>query len=391
MPDFKEKVLQLHRQNKGKLDVLPNINVHNQTELSMAYTPGVAIPCLEINQNKALAYEYTMKGKTVAIITDGSAVLGLGQLSPEASLPVMEGKSLLLHQFSSIQAYPLALDTKDPDKIIETICLLAPNFSAIMLEDISAPHCVYIENTLQKKLDIPVFHDDQHGTAIVVCAALINALKVVKKDIKDIKVVVSGLGAAGCAIIKLLNTIGVNHIYGYDLLGVASTKHKEQYHFVIQSLINDRILKLDEKAKNLHELLIDKDVFIGVSAKGVLKPKMIKSMASNPIIFAMANPEPEIHPEDALQAGAKIVGTGRSDFPNQINNVLVFPGLMKGVLKARVQTITDEIKITTAKAIASLIDDAELNENHILPSIFDQTVVSTIEKAIIETVKKGSS
>lgn len=389
MPDFKEKVLKLHRKNKGKLDILPNIEIKTQEDLSMAYTPGVALPCLEIDKDLNLAYDYTIKGKTVAIITDASAVLGLGTISPEASLPVMEGKSLLLHQFSGIQAYPLALDTRDPDKIIETIRLLAPNFSAIMLEDISAPNCVYIENQLQTLLDIPVFHDDQHGTAIVLCAALINALKVVHKEINDVKVVVSGLGAAGSAIIKLLNVLGIKEVYGYDILGVVSDKHLNQYNEVIKSLISENKLQVDNQANDLKDLLKDKDIFIGVSAKDILKPEMIKEMNRDSVIFAMANPDPEIDPLAAKEAGAKVIGTGRSDYPNQINNVLVFPGLMKGVLKAKIKTITDEIKLTTAKAIASMVKDDDINEENILPNIFNKDVVLTIEESIIKTVKKG--
>lgn len=389
MPDFKEKVLKLHRKNKGKLDILPNIEIKTQEDLSMAYTPGVALPCLEIDKDLNLAYDYTIKGKTVAIITDASAVLGLGTISPEASLPVMEGKSLLLHQFSGIQAYPLALDTRDPDKIIETIRLLAPNFSAIMLEDISAPNCVYIENQLQTLLDIPVFHDDQHGTAIVLCAALINALKVVHKEINDVKVVVSGLGAAGSAIIKLLNVLGIKEVYGYDILGVISDKHLNQYNEVIKSLISENKLQVDNQANDLKDLLKDKDIFIGVSAKDILKPEMIKEMNRDSVIFAMANPDPEIDPLAAKEAGAKVIGTGRSDYPNQINNVLVFPGLMKGVLKAKIKTITDEIKLTTAKAIASMVKDDDINAENILPNIFNKDVVLTIEESIIKTVKKG--
>lgn len=389
MDRFKEKVLELHKKNTGKLSVLPNVSIHTQNDLSMAYTPGVAIPCLEIENNPDLAKTYTIKGKMVAIITDASAVLGLGSISPSASLPVMEGKSLLLHQFSNIQAYPLALDTKDPDKVIETIKILAPNFSAIMLEDISAPNCVYIEEKLQNILDIPVFHDDQHGTAIVLLAALINALKVVNKKPEDIQVVVSGLGAAGSAIIKLLNVFGIKNIYGYDILGVASKKHMDQYHFVIQSLIKDSKLKLDNKAKDLKDLLKDKDVFIGVSGKDILKAYMIKEMTNDPIIFAMANPHPEIDPSLAKAAGARIIGTGRSDYPNQINNVLVFPGLMKAVLKSNIKLISDDIKITTAKAIASMVKDQDLNEENILPNIFDIEVVSTIDKAITQLIKKG--
>ncbi|MGE4571279.1 MAG: NADP-dependent malic enzyme [Candidatus Izemoplasmatales bacterium] len=388
MSDFKEKVLNLHKKNTGKLEILPNVKLTSIEDLSMAYTPGVAIPCLEIKNDKSKANDYTMKGKTVAIITDGSAVLGLGNIGPVASLPVMEGKSALLHEFSGVQAYPLALDSQDPEILIQTIKLLSPNFSAIMLEDISAPNCVTIERRLQEELDIPVFHDDQHGTAIVVSAALINALKVVGKNMGDIKVLVSGLGAAGSAIIKLLNKLGVKHIYGYDLLGVLNKEKYNQYNYVIKELLDLNIVQ-SSQASSLKDLIKNTDVFIGVSAKDILKEDMIALMNPDPIIFAMANPDPEILPEVAIKAGAKIIGTGRSDYPNQINNVLVFPGLMKGVLSSKIKTITDQVKIVTAKAIASMVKEDELSVHHILPNIFDKNLVSTIEKAIKDQIKKG--
>ena len=388
MADFKEKVLNLHKKNTGKLDILSNVPLVTQNDLSMSYTPGVALPCLEIQKDITKAYDYTIKGKTVAIVTDGSAVLGLGNIGPEASLPVMEGKSALLNHFSGIQAFPIALKTQDPEKIIETIKLLEPNFSAIMLEDISAPNCVYIESRLQKELDIPVFHDDQHGTAIVVLAALINALKVVDKRIEDIKVVVTGLGAAGSAIIKLLHKLGVKEIYGYDLLGVVTKKKYSKYNFVIKQLIDDKILKYADESYDLETLLENKDVFIGVSAKNILKAHMIQKMNLDPIVFAMANPDPEILPDKAKEAGVRIIGTGRSDYPNQINNVLVFPGLMKGVLKSRIKTINDDIKIASAKAIAKMVPLKELSEENILPNIFNKDVVKEIEKAILKTLKK---
>lgn len=388
MSDFKEKVLNLHKKNTGKLEILPNVKLTSIEDLSMAYTPGVAIPCLEIKNDKSKANDYTMKGKTVAIITDGSAVLGLGNIGPVASLPVMEGKSALLHEFSGVQAYPLALDSQDPEILIQTIKLLSPNFSAIMLEDISAPNCVTIERRLQEELDIPVFHDDQHGTAIVVSAALINALKVVGKNMGEIKVLVSGLGAAGSAIIKLLHKLGVKHIYGYDLLGVLNKDKYDQYNYVIKELLDLNIVQ-SSQAQSLKDLIKNTDVFIGVSAKDILKADMITLMNPDPIIFAMANPDPEILPEIALKAGAKIIGTGRSDYPNQINNVLVFPGLMKGVLSSKIKTITDQVKIVTAKAIASMVKEDELSAHHILPNIFDKNLVSTIEKAIKDQIKKG--
>lgn len=389
MNDFRNKVLNYHKKNQGKLAVIPTQKIINQIDLSMAYTPGVALPCQEIHKDNEKAYDYTIKGKMVAIITDGSAVLGLGNIGPMAALPVMEGKAMLLHQFSGVQAFPLTIDTQNPDKLIETIQLLSPNFGAIMLEDISAPNCVYIESKLQETLNIPVFHDDQHGTAIVVTAALINALKVVKKPKEDIKVVVAGLGAAGSAIIKLLSKLGIKQIYGYDIQGVVSKEKYHQYNPVIKDLIDHSYLHFS-KAEDLGDLLKEKDVFIGVSAKDILVPSMIKTMNSNAIIFAMANPEPEINPFEALKAGARIVGTGRSDYPNQINNVLVFPGLMKGVLKYRIKHITDDVKIMTAKAIANLVPKNSLNDQNILPNIFDEAVVQAIVNSLSK-IKKDQS
>ncbi|MDT8337168.1 MAG: malic enzyme-like NAD(P)-binding protein, partial [Candidatus Izemoplasmatales bacterium] len=326
MNDFREKTLALHRKNTGKLDIIPNVRLDNKDDLSLAYTPGVAIPCLEIAKDKRKAYEYTMKGKTVAIVTDGSAVLGLGKIGPEAALPVMEGKSALLYKFSKIQAMPICLDTYDEEEIIKTVKYLAPNFSAIMLEDIQAPKCVYIEDVLQRDLDIPVFHDDQHGTAIVVSAALINALKVVNKNIENVSIVVSGSGAAGSAVIKLLNRLGAKNIYNYNILGVVNKNKYNQYDVVVKDLIDQNLIKTDETIDSLASLIKDKDVFIGVSAKNILTKAMVKSMNKDSVVFALANPDPEINQELAKEAGARVIGTGRSDYPNQINNVLIFPG-----------------------------------------------------------------
>jgi malate dehydrogenase (oxaloacetate-decarboxylating) len=389
MSDFREKTLALHRKNTGKLDIIPNVRLDNKDDLSLAYTPGVAIPCLEIAKDKRKAYEYTMKGKTVAIVTDGSAVLGLGKIGPEAALPVMEGKSALLYKFSKIQAMPICLDTYDEEEIIKTVKYIAPNFSAIMLEDIQAPKCVYIEDVLQRDLDIPVFHDDQHGTAIVVSAALINALKVVGKNIENVKIVVSGSGAAGSAVIKLLNRLGANNIYNYNILGVVNKNKYNQYDVVVKNLIDQKLIKTDETINSLDALIKDKDVFIGVSAKNILTKKMVASMNKDSIVFALANPDPEINPELAKEAGARIIGTGRSDYPNQINNVLIFPGLMKGALQARARSITDEMKIVACKTLANLVSDEILSENNILPEIFDERVVDVIAKAVFDAVKKG--
>lgn len=389
MDDFKEKVLNLHKIHTGKLDVFPNVKLDSKDDLSLAYTPGVAIPCLEIFKDKSKAYEYTMKGKTVAIVSDGSAVLGLGKIGPEAALPVMEGKSALLYKFSGIQAVPICLDTFNEEEIIKTVKFLAPNFSAIMLEDIQAPKCVYIENTLQEELDIPVFHDDQHGTAIVVSAALINALKVVNKELSKVKIVVSGSGAAGSAIIKLLNKLGAKHIFNYNILGVVKKNKYDQYDFVVKDLIDKEYIECDESIVDLADLMKEKDVFIGVSAKNILSKEMVESMNTDNIVFALANPDPEISPALAKEAKTRIIGTGRSDYPNQINNVLVFPGLMKGALKARAKSITDEMKITACKTLASLVDDNELTDQYILPEIFDSRVVDVIAEAIYKQIKKG--
>ncbi len=388
MDDFKQKTLDLHKKNTGKLDIKPNVELNNKIDLSMAYTPGVALPCIEIANDKDKAYLYTIKGKTVAIVTDGSAVLGLGKIGPEAALPVMEGKSVLLYQFSKIQAMPICLDTYDEDEIIKTVKYLAPNFSAIMLEDISAPKCVRIESVLQEELAIPVFHDDQHGTAIVVGAALLNALKIVKKPINEISVVVSGSGAAGSAIIKMLNRLGVKKIYNYNILGVVSEHKYPQYDWVLQKLIDENYIVADVQANSLSQLVEKKDVFIGVSAKNLLKDNDVKNMNEDAIVFALANPEPEINPLIAKSAGARIVGTGRSDFPNQINNVLVFPGLMKGALKARARSITDEMKIIACRTLADLVSDAELNEEFILPDIFDLRVVDAVAEAVYQAGTK---
>ncbi len=389
MDDFKTKTLKLHSKNIGKLDILPNVSLNTKDDMALAYTPGVAIPCMEIYNDKSKAYEYTTKGKTVAIISDGSAVLGLGKIGPEAALPVMEGKSALLYKFSHIQAVPICLDTFLEEEIIKTIKHLAPNYSGIMLEDIQAPKCVYIEEVLQRDLDIPIFHDDQHGTAIVVGAALVNALKVVQKDISEVKIVVSGTGAAGSAIIKILNKLGAKHIYNYNLLGVVNQEKYNQYDFVVKKLIDDSYIITNHVSKSLADLLEGSDVFIGVSAKNILTENMVKSMNKDAIVFALANPEPEIHPDIAKKAGARIIGTGRSDFPNQINNVLVFPGLMKGVLKARARSVTDDIKLTALKTLADLVDVSSLNDNFILPDIFDNRVVDTIAEAILNKIEKA--
>ncbi len=383
MDNFKEKTLNLHKKNRGKLDLIPNIKLETIEDMSLAYTPGVAIPCMEIYRDKSLVYDYTIKGKTVAIVTDGTAVLGLGDIGPLAALPVMEGKSALLYKFSKIQAFPICLNTKDPDEIIQTVLNISPSFSAIMLEDIKAPQCVYIENELQKRMDIPVFHDDQHGTAIVVGAALKNAARFLKKDLTNLKVLITGTGAAGNAIIRILNKLGVKEVYAVNKDGVLNKKYIKNYNVVEQSMLEDNlIISPNNNITTLEEVIKDKDVFIGVSAKNILTKSMVESMSEDKIVFALANPDPEIAPDLAKAAGAKIIGTGRSDFPNQINNVLVFPGLMKGVLESRCQTITYEMKINALNAIADLIKTEDLRADYILPDIFDERVVKAVSEAV---------
>ena len=388
MDDFTKKTIKMHKIKTGKLDILPNVKLDTIEAMSMAYTPGVSIPCMEIYNDKNKAYDYTIKGKTVAIVTDGTAVLGLGDIGPEAALPVMEGKSALLYKYSKIQAFPICLKTKDPEEIIKTVINISPTFSAIMLEDIKSPNCVYIENQLQKKLDIPVFHDDQHGTAIVVGAALKNATKCLNKSLNNMKIVVCGTGAAGNAIIKILKYIGVKEIYGVNSKGVLTNKNISKYNVVEKAMLEDKLLSLPKNNEStLEEIIKDKDIFIGVSTKNILTKKMVESMSDTKIVFALANPDPEISPLLAKEAGVKILGTGRSDFPNQINNVLVFPGLMKGVIESRIKTITYDMKVNAMNAIASLVKDDELNENYILPSIFDERVVGIVAKAIKNTKK----
>ncbi len=388
MEEFKKRTLDLHKLKTGKLDILPNLVLDNNEILSMAYTPGVGLVAKEIHKDKSKAYEYTIKGKTVVIISDGSAVLGLGKIGPEAALPVMEGKAALLYQFARIQAMPICLDSFDEFDIIKTAKLISPNFCAIMLEDISAPKCVYIEDTLQKELPIPIFHDDQHGTAIVVGAALLNALKVVGKNLDSVKIVVLGTGAAGSAIIKILNKLGAREIYAYNISGVLSSQKYDDYDFVIQSLYDNSYLEDDPLATNLEMLLKDKDVLIGVSAANIVTKEMIEGMNDDAIVFALANPDPEIIPSKAREAKARIIGTGRSDFPNQINNVLVFPGLMKGALQAKAHSITDEMKLAALKALSNLVSVDQLSEEFILPSVYDERVVDAIAQAVINAVKK---
>ncbi|MFW6319826.1 MAG: NAD(P)-dependent malic enzyme [Bacillota bacterium] len=381
--DLKKESLKIHALYKGKIAIQPKMKIENAHDLSILYTPGVAEVSQQIYENQSKAYTYTNKGNSVAIVTDGSAVLGLGNIGSHAALPVMEGKSALFKKFANIDAYPLCLSTKDPDEIINIVKALAPSFGGINLEDISVPNCVKIQETLDNELDIPVFHDDQDGTAIVTAAALINALKLVNKYKESINIVLAGTGAAGSSIAKLLHHIGVRKIYAYNKSGVISQKHYHAYDIVLQRLLDDNII-LSSDTSSLDELLVDSDVFIGVSAGDILTPSMIGGMNSQPIIFAMANPTPEINPTVAKESGAFIVGTGRSDYPNQINNVLAFPGIFKGALQYRVSSITVDMKVRAAYAIANIINDKELANDYIIPSVFDERVV----KAVSDSIKK---
>lgn len=385
MSDIYQKALEAHALWKGKLRIEVISPVSNREELIVAYTPGVAEPCRAIHKDPSKVYDYTWVGNTVAVITDGTAVLGLGDIGPKASLPVMEGKCALFKAFAGIDAIPIALDTKDPDELIQIIKALAPSFGGINLEDISAPRCVQIERALKSQLDIPVFHDDQHGTAIVVSAALINALKLANKEMASIKLVVSGAGAAGSAILFMLRNLGVKNIYAFRKEGIILKEDK--YDFLTKELAE--FTNPEQIDMTLAEALVGADVFIGVSAPRLLKSDMVKSMNKDAIIFALANPEPEIDYHIAKEAGARVVATGRSDYPNQINNVLVFPGIFKGALRSRAKQITESMKISAAVAIASLISFDELSDEYIIPSVFDARVAEAVSKAVEEESLKA--
>ena len=382
-----EESLNLHEKHRGKLEVISKVKVTNKEELSLAYSPGVAEPCRKIAKDKEDVYKYTNKGNLVAVITDGSAVLGLGNIGPEAALPVMEGKSILLKEFAGVDSIPICLATQDTEEIIRTCKLLAPGLGAINLEDISAPRCIQIETALKEQLDIPVFHDDQHGTAIVVTAALINAYKLLKKDLGKANVVVCGSGAAGSSIVRMLDELGVNDIIAVDSKGILSRDDQaREYDFLsreIAAMTNSQNIQ-----GGLSEAVRSADIFIGVSVPAILTQEMVKTMNADPLVFAMANPTPEIMPDQALAAGARIVGTGRSDFPNQINNVLAFPGLFRGALDAQAQKITEEMKMASAKAIAEVLDESELREDYIIPDPFDNRVVKVVAEAVARVAKE---
>ena len=380
-----EKALLLHEEWKGKLETVSKAKVASREDLALAYTPGVAEPCKAIAQDPEAAYLYTIKSNTVAVVSDGSAVLGLGNIGPLAAMPVMEGKAVLFKEFGGINAFPICLDTQDTEEIIETVVRIAPAFGGINLEDISAPRCFEIEERLKKLLNIPVFHDDQHGTAIVVLAGIINALKVTGKKKEDCRVVVNGAGSAGVAITKLLLNYGFPHITMCDKTGMLC-KGMEGLNWMQEKMVE--VTNLEHKTGTLADALKGADIFVGVSAPGIVSQEMVASMNKDSILFAMANPVPEIMPDLAKAAGARVVGTGRSDFPNQVNNVLIFPGIFRGALEGRATAITEEMKLAAANAIAALVDDSELSDENILPAAFDPRVADAVSKAVKEHIKK---
>ena len=383
MKDLKQAALKYHL--GGKVAISSKVKMDTREELSLAYTPGVAFPCLEIHDNIEDAYKYTSKKNTIAVITDGTAVLGLGDIGPEAAMPVMEGKCLLFKKFAGIDAIPIGLNSKDPDEIVKTIQMIAPSFGGINLEDISFPRCVEIEKRLDESLDIPIFHDDQHGTAVVTCAALINACRLVNKPLDTLKVVMSGLGAAGSSIAKMMKGMGVKTIHAFNRSGIVS-KLKTNRQAVSLLLENGFVDSFDDLSNDSLETLVkDSDVFVGVSVADVLTKAMVNTMAKDPIIFALANPNPEISLEEVKKTKAAIYATGRSDYPNQINNVLAFPGIFKGVMTTPHRKITQKMCVAAAYAIASLINEKELNKEYIIPSVFDDRIVDVVSKAVMET------
>lgn len=383
--NYFEESLKLHEKSKGKIEVISKIKVETRDDLSLAYTPGVAEPCRKIHENEEDVYKYTSKGNIVAVVTDGTAVLGLGDIGPKAALPVMEGKSILFKEFANVDAFPICVDSKDVEDIVKTVKLIAPGLGGINLEDISAPRCFEIEERLKKELDIPVFHDDQHGTAIVVLAGLINALKIVNKKIEDLKIIINGAGAAGTAIAILLNAAGAKNIIACDRTGALYLGREK-----MNDAKNDlaKVTNPNSEKGTLADVMKNSDVFIGVSSADVVKSDMVKSMNKDAIILAMANPTPEIMPDIAKAAGARVIGTGRSDFPNQINNVIVFPGVFRGALDVRAKEINMEMKLAAAYAIANYIDEKDLNEDFIIPSALDKNVANAVAKAISEAARK---
>lgn len=383
--DVKEKALKQHEEWQGKIEVTSRAKLETPEDLSIAYTPGVAEPCLKISEDTDLSYKYTRRGNMVAVVTDGTAVLGLGDIGPEAGMPVMEGKCVLFKAFGDVDAFPLCVRSKDVDEIVNTIALLAGSFGGVNLEDISAPRCFEIERKLKERCDIPIFHDDQHGTAVVTAAAMLNALKLTGRKLEDIRVVTSGAGAAGIAIIKLLVSLGLKDVIMCDRKG-AIYEGREGLNAEKEEMA--KISNREMRKGTLADVLKGADVFIGVSAPGTVTPEMVKTMAPNPILFPMANPVPEIMPDLAKEAGAAVVGTGRSDFPNQINNVLAFPGIFRGTLDVRAKDINDEMKVAAAYAIADLIEEKDLSADYIIPNPFDKRVAPAVAKAVAEAAKK---
>lgn len=379
-----EEAIKLHREWNGKISTVAKAKVKDRHDLAVAYTPGVAAPCRIIAENKAEVYNYTLKANTVAVVSDGSAVLGLGNIGPEAAMPVMEGKCVLFKEFGDVNAFPICLSTQDPDEIVAAVKAIAPTFGGINLEDISAPRCFEIEERLKKELDIPVFHDDQHGTAIVVLAGIINGLKVVGKKKEDCKVVVNGAGSAGVAITRLLLRYGFKNITMCDKSGILS-KDSKNLNWMQEKMME--VTNLSGASGTLADALKGADIFVGVSAPGIVSQDMVRSMNKDSILFAMANPTPEIMPDLAKEAGARVVGTGRSDFPNQVNNVVAFPGIFKGALLGHAKEITEEMKLAAANAIASLVSDADLSDENILPEAFDPKVAEVVSKAVMDHIK----
>jgi malate dehydrogenase (oxaloacetate-decarboxylating) len=379
---LREDALKMHKDNAGKLAVVSKVVVNDKTSLSLAYSPGVAEPCLEIEKDLDTIYDYTSKGNMVAVVSDGTAVLGLGDIGASASLPVMEGKAVLFKEFGGVDAFPICVKTKDPDEIVKIVQLIEPSFGGVNLEDISAPRCFEIENKLKATMDIPIFHDDQHGTAIVCMAGLINAAKLVGKEFKDLVVVVNGAGAGATACAKMILNVGVKDMILLDTKGIIYDGRKEGMNWAKEEMA--KVTNKDKRSGDLKDAMVGADVFLGLSQANLVTEDMIRSMTKDPIVFAMANPVPEIMPELAKNAGAKVVGTGRSDYPNQVNNVLGFPGIFRGTFDVRAKAINEEMKIAAANALASLITDAELNEDYVIPAPFDKRVVPTVAKAVAE-------
>ncbi|MBR6222237.1 MAG: NADP-dependent malic enzyme [Lachnospiraceae bacterium] len=382
--DNYEKALVLHEELTGKIETVSKCPVKSNDDLAVAYTPGVAEPCRRIHDNKEDVYKYTLKANTIAVVSDGSAVLGLGNIGPEAAMPVMEGKAVLFKEFGGVNAFPICLDTQDTEEIIKTVINIAPTFGGINLEDISAPRCFEIEKRLKEVLDIPVFHDDQHGTAIVVLSGCINALKLIGKKKEDCRVVINGAGAAGIAICKLLMLYGFKDMILCDSKGIVS-KDRTDLNWIKKEMVE--VTNLDNRTGSLADAMVESDIFIGVSAPGAVTADMVRSMRKDAIIFAMANPVPEILPDEAKAAGARIVGTGRSDFANQVNNVVAFPGIFKGALEGRAKAITEDMKLAAAEAIASLVSDEELSEDYIMPKPFDPRVADLVAEAVKSHIK----